>query len=241
MTIKFFQPPTAPGTANLSPFCAKLDMMLQISELAFERHVEGDTRQGPKQKLPFIDDNGMPIGDTYFIERHLQKAHRFDSLHHLSPEARAQGNMIMATMEEKLYWVLVYGRWQKPENAKVMTNIFFGNIPDETLRENMATGAQAAMRQTLNGQGMGRHTEEEVLEIGRQIVDDLSIILAEDEYYFGSKPTVIDASVFGMLVNFVQSPIATLITKHIGSKPNLVRYMDRIAQQFFPQSPKVTA
>ncbi|TDQ66465.1 glutathione S-transferase [Maritalea mobilis] len=241
MTIKFFQPPVAPGTAFLSPFCAKLDMLLQISGLPFERHVEGDPRQGPKQKVPFIEDNGSRIGDTFFIERHLRETQGFDSLQHLSATERAIGNMIMATVEEKLYWVLVYGRWQSPANAQVMKDIFFGEIPDKAMRDEMANGAETMMRQTLYGQGMGRHSEAEVLEIGMQIIDDLSTILAESDYFFGTTPTSIDASVFGALVNFVHGPIQTPIANHIGNKPNLVSYMDRISHQYFPNIQKQAA
>ncbi len=104
MTIKFFQPPVAPGTPCLSPFCAKLDMILQMSGVDFERHVEGDPRKGPKQKVPFINDKGNQIGDSHFIEQYLRDTYGFDSMAHLQTSERAMGNMIISAVEEKLYW-----------------------------------------------------------------------------------------------------------------------------------------
>ncbi|WP_424981069.1 glutathione S-transferase family protein [Maritalea sp. S77] len=241
MTIKFFQPPVAPGTPCLSPFCAKLDMLLQLSELDFERHVEGDPREGPKQKVPFIEENGERLGDSNFIAQHLRDKHGFDSLHHLSATHRAIGQMIISTVEEKLYWVLVHGRWHKPENATIMKSIFFGHIPDEAMREEIGNGAEQMIKNTLYGQGTGRHTDEEVFEIGRQIIDDLSTLLGDSPCFYSETPTIIDACVFGSLVNFAHGPVHSSIADHLKSKPNLVRYMDQLTQQYFPNLEKQAA
>lgn len=241
MTIKFFQPPVAPGTVCLSPFCAKLDMILQMSGVDFERHVEGDPRQGPKQKVPFIEERGKLIGDSHFIEQYLRTDHNVDLQSSLSDTERAIGNMIMSSVEEKLYWVLVYSRWSTPENAAVMKSIFFGHMPDAQMREQIGAGAEEMINQTLNGQGTGRHSYDEVMEIGKRIIDDLAILLGNQRFFFGDQPTSIDASVFGALANFCFGPVNSPVNAHIRAKPNLVAYMDRISNQFFPSSEKLAA
>lgn len=241
MTIKFFQPPVAPGTPCLSPFCAKLDMLLQLSELDFERHVQGDPREGPKQKVPFIEDAGERLGDSNFIAEYLQEQHGFDSQRHLSATDRAMGNMVISTVEEKLYWVLVYGRWHKPENAAIMKSIFFGHMPDDAMRKEISDGAEQMINNTLYGQGIGRHTDEEVMAIGCQIIDDLSALLGDSACFFSNTPTLIDASVIGSLVNFAYGPVQSPVAEHIRQKHNLVQYMDRLAQQYFPNLEKQAA
>jgi glutathione S-transferase len=234
MTIKFFQPPVSPGTPCLSPFCAKLDMLLQLSDLEFERHIEGDPREGPKQKVPFIEEKGERLGDSNFIAQYLRDQHGFDSLQHLNATERAMGQMIISTVEEKLYWVLVHGRWHRPENAAIMKSIFFGQIPDEAMREELGNGAEQMMKNTLYGQGTGRHTEEEVAAIGRQIIDDLDTLLGDSNCFYSPTPTIIDASVLGSLLNFVHGPVQSTTGDHVQTKPNLTRYMNRLAKHYFP-------
>ncbi len=239
MTIQFFQPPTEPNKPNLSPFCTKLDMIMQLSGLRFDRQLQMDPREGPKQKVPFIQDDGHKIGDTQFIEAHLMAAHDVDLLAHLSPTDRATGRMIMATVEEQLYFVLVYGRWQVEANWPIMEEIFFGHMPSE-IRSDIAIQARQGILRSLFGQGMGRHSEAEVNTLGKRVIDDLAQLLGDNDYFLSNRPTSIDASVYGALVNFAQNPVPTPLRAGLLAHKNLSAYLDRISSQFFANTAEFT-
>lgn len=235
MTIKFFQPPTPDKAPNLSPFCAKLDMILQLSGLEFDREMGMDPREGPKQKVPYIEDEHTKLGDTQFIEAHLKMHHNVDLLAHLSAVEAATGRMIMATVEEQLYFVLVYSRWQIEENFPIMEEIFFGHLP-QAERVQIAPQAVEMIRNALRGQGMGRHTIDEVYTLGARIIDDLATLLGSNAYFLSSKATSIDASVYGALINLLQNPVPTPLAAHIKTHANLCDYLDRISARFFPNA-----
>lgn len=56
-------------------------------------------------------------------------------------------------------------------------------------------------RHYLYGQGMGRHTEEEIVSIFERDIRAVAQILGDKEFLFGKKPCVADAAVFGLLAN----------------------------------------
>jgi len=230
--ITFFQPPTPPSDANLSPFCTKLDMILQLSGLNVDYQTVMDPREGPKQKVPFIKDENKTMGDTQFIESHLKDNHGVDLLKHMSAQDQAIGRMIMGTVEEQLYFVLVFSRWQVEENWPIMENIFFGHMPTE-VRDQIAPQAREMMRSSLYGQGIGRHSVEETYMLGKRIIDDLSTLLGDRDFFLSDKPTSIDASVYGCLINLVQNPVQTPLADHIKSHKNLSAFVDRVSAQFF--------
>ncbi|MGJ8529708.1 glutathione S-transferase family protein [Maritalea sp.] len=237
MTIQFFQPPTEPGKPNLSPFCTKLDMILQLSGVEFDRQLQMSPMEGPKQKAPFIEDGGERIGDTQFIEMHLKTAYNIDLLNEMSPMDRAVGRMLMSTMEEQLYFILVYSRWQIEENWPIMEEIFFGNMPEQ-VRKEIAPQALTMMRTSLFGQGTGRHTAEEVYQLAKRIIDDTSTLLGSSDYFMSNKPTSIDASIYGVLSNCVNNPVPAPLADYVRSHPNLLAFLDRISTLFFPNADK---
>lgn len=240
MTIQFFQPPTEQGAPNLSPFCTKLDMILQLSGLEFSRELVMDPREGPKQKVPFIADSNERVGDTQFIEAKLNADHGVNLLAHLSPTDKAIGHMIMGTVEEQLYFILVYSRWQVETNWPIMEEIFFGHMPEEA-RQQIAPQALDMMQNALRGQGIGRHSTEETYTLGKRIIDDLATILDDSTYFLSEKPTSIDASVYGCLINLVQNPVPTPLAEHIAGHKNLSDFLDRVSAQFFPNAKRSPA
>lgn len=240
MTIQFFQPPTEQGAPNLSPFCTKLDMILQLSGVDFSRELVMDPREGPKQKVPFIVDGTERIGDTQFIEARLKTEHGIDLLAHLPAADQAIGRMIMGTVEEQLYFILVFSRWQVENNWPIMEEIFFGHMPNEA-RQQIAPQALEMMRNALRGQGIGRHSTEETYMLGKRIIDDLATILGDSDYFLSGTPTSIDASVYGCLINLVQNPVPTPLGAHIASHKNLSAFLDRVSVQFFPNAKRTNA
>ena len=72
--IKLHQPRRAFGLPNPSAFCVKLETYLRMADISYEL-VYGEPREGPKGKIPWIDDDGYLLGDTTFIIDYLKKTY----------------------------------------------------------------------------------------------------------------------------------------------------------------------
>nr|KAG5699897.1 hypothetical protein BaRGS_018196 [Batillaria attramentaria] len=82
--------------------------------------------------------------------------------------------------------------------------------------------------------GIGRHSEAEVASITEADLKALSDILGDKDYFFGSRPTEVDCTLFGHLSQFVwqahRSPGEKLINERF---PNLKRYCERIKNKYW--------
>lgn len=235
MTIQLFQPPQMPDAPGLSMFCVKTEILLKLSGLSFETVVQGDPREGPKQKFPYIGDNGKTVGDSSFIEMYLNENHAINFYAGVDELDVARARIITSAIEEQLYWVTVYSRWQMDENWPIMEKLFFGSMPPE-MREPISKMARDSAIRSLWGHGMGRHSVEEVYTLGRRLIDNLSVLLGDRKYFAADKITTVDASAYGALINFIQNPVPTPLKAHILTKPNLCAFLNDMSEQFFPEA-----
>ena len=65
--IEFYKFAPQFGLRDASPYCLKLATYLRLAGVPHETHEIMDPSEGPKQKLPFIRDEGEPIGDSELI------------------------------------------------------------------------------------------------------------------------------------------------------------------------------
>lgn len=239
MTIKFFQPPQQPSCPNLSLFCTKTDILLRLSGLEFETVIQGDPTQGPKNKFPYMEDDGELIGDSTFIERHLKDKYGINFYKDVSEADQALARIITSSIEEQLYWVAVYSRWQVEDNWPIMEELFFGQMP-QPMRDDISGIARQTAKSALWGHGMGRHSADEVYFLGTRLIDSLATLLADKPYFAGDKLTTVDAAAYGALINFIQNPVPTPLRAHVMAKPNLCTFLDRISDQYFPDADRVS-
>ena len=59
--LKLFQFNSAFGARNISPFCFKLETYLRMSGIEHEIVWSGSTRNAPKGKLPYIEDDSQIV------------------------------------------------------------------------------------------------------------------------------------------------------------------------------------
>ncbi|MGX9417211.1 Tom37 metaxin N-terminal-like domain-containing protein [Vibrio sp. WJH972] len=109
-----------------SPFVLKTHFLLKESKLEFD--VKTGTKylqKAPKGKLPFIEDNGKIIADSFFIERYLREERKFDINAHLTDEQSMASALMCSALEDRLYWCVVYFRWGYESNWRVIKDTFF--------------------------------------------------------------------------------------------------------------------
>ncbi len=220
--------PAAWGLPSISPFCLKLEVWLRLAKLPYTTVVDATPFGAPKRKLPYIEHEGKRIGDSSFIIDHLESRFGCGVDASLSPAERGAAHALKRLAEENLYWVMVYDRWVVDENWRIFRDVVLGGVP-AALRPVVAVVARRGVRAQLKGHGIGAHARDEIHAIGRRDVAAIADFLGEKPYLMGARPTSVDASVYGLLTNIADAPIATPVKDDALGRANLMAYVKRMA------------
>lgn len=221
------------GLPNISPFCIKLETWLKMAGLEHRILYENDPRKGPKGKIPFIVEDGVKIGDSTLIIEHLTREHGVTLDDDLSPPQRATAHAVERMLQESLYWVLIYCRWQDDAGFAAVRAVLAPNFP-APLRSILPGVFRRGIVKSARGQGMGRHSREEIMQMGIQDLDAIAALLGDQPFLFGEQPHTVDANAFSFLMCFVGPPIDNEIKAHIKATPVLLDYYNRMRERFFP-------
>jgi glutathione S-transferase len=228
--ITAVQFPTAFGIPNPSPFCMKVEILLKMAGLPYETEVESNPTKGPKGKIPFIRDGAEVIGDSTFIQQHLETRYGAEFDAGLSAEDRAVGHAFARMGEERLYWCLVYSRWI--EHRHIYPQVLLGELPP-VIRPIVSFIARKQVRASLKGHGLGRHSREEIYALGKRDIDAIAAQLGSKDFVLGAKPSSADAAVYpilhGLLIPETRSPLMNAIE----AQPNLIAYVARCRDRWF--------
>lgn len=225
---------------NASPFCMKVETYLRMAKLPYENKFVNNPQKSPKRKLPHIKIDGIFYPDSEFIVDELKRRFGDELDHDLTPEQKALAVLIDVTFCERLYWVIVYMRWQDIGGWEYIKETMFKKLPavSKLFVPNMV---RKYMLKQLNQQGTGRHSLKEVEHMGIKILDTMAIILGEKTYFLSDKPTSIDATAFAFLVNIIWTPLNDPVKQHVLKQKNLVAYCDRMWDEYYSDfvKPKV--
>ncbi|WP_293676842.1 glutathione S-transferase family protein [uncultured Phenylobacterium sp.] len=216
------------GLPEISPYVAKTEVHLRMAGLAYEK-ARGAPFEAPKGQLPFIDNDGVVIGDSTFIRGYLERTYGIDFDEGLSPRQRAEAWAIERMVENQLGWIMAQSRWLIPENFAKGPTHFFDGAP-QGVRE----AALEGVRQAVVAVGVGRHSELEALALGVRSLAAISTILGDKPYLFGARPCGADATVFAMLAAILTPFFECELRRRAEGFGNLVAYVDRLMAQFYP-------
>jgi glutathione S-transferase len=220
------------GLPDPSPFVTKTETLLKMSGLPFRTDTEGFNK-APKGKLPYIDDDGERIADSTFIRWHIEKKHRIDFDRGLDAAERATAWAFEKMAEDNLYWTLMDARWTDDANFHKGPAHFFSKIP-APLRPIVVAMVRRQVRKGLHSQGIGRHSNAEIVAIGTRSIDAMADHLGQKRYFMGAEPTGVDATMFafvaGMLCPVFDTPLRTAAERHA----NLRGYVGRMTARFYP-------
>ena len=231
--LKLMKLPTAWGIRNASAFNMQAEALLTMSGLPFET-VEALPDKGPKGKLPALIDGDLTIGDLSLIQRHLETVHgvRFDE--GLDARQLADAEAYRRMSEEWLYFIALYIRWIiHPEITK---EAFFGSIP-WPLRGLIFSKLRKTVQRTLNGQGIARHSQAEIVAFGIVATNALADRISSGPYFHGEGLHSIDAALYPQIVNILDAPYDTKLRDHAKSRSELLEYVARCDERIFGAKP----
>ncbi len=222
------------GLADPSPFCLKVDCYLRAAGIEFETKSGAKfIGKSPKHKLPYIEDKGKVIADSAFILDYLKKQYGDTLDRDLNAEQQAIAHAFTKMLDENLYWCMVHSRWIGSAWPQIK-EAFFGQMP-LPLKLFVPAIAQKRVRKSLYMQGLGRHSEHEILDIARKDFRALSDFLGTKNYFLINKPTSLDVSAFAFLAQLTVPDIKCEIIELARSFDNLIDFVNRMKTQFYPE------
>ncbi|NOT13021.1 MAG: glutathione S-transferase family protein [Methylococcaceae bacterium] len=232
--IKLHQFARTWGIPNLSQFCVKLETYLRMTKLPYEI-VETLPLKAPRGKLPYIEDNGNKLADSRLILNYLKSTYGNSLDMHLTPEQQGIATAFQRLLEEHLYWIGMVSRWNYTEdNWQTNKQAIFGVLPP-VIRDVAASLYRIRIKSQIKGHGIGRLTHKEIFELGKEDIDSLAHFLGSKSYFMGDKPSSLDASAYGILINTLGCPIESPIKDYARQQTNLLQYCQRMQAEFFPE------
>jgi glutathione S-transferase len=230
ITLYTFGP--ALGLPDMSPFVTKAHLLLKLAGLTYQANRKGFSRS-PKGKLPYINDGGEIVGDSTFIRLHIERKYGIDFDRNLPPERAGTIWALEKMCEDHLYWAAVYERWMKDENFDKIASLIFKRVPPP-MRPLARRLVRRKIRGDLHRQGMGRHTDAEILELARRDVDACAAILGNAPWLGGDLPCGGDATLGAFVITGHAVELKSQISGMIEEHANLMAYKQRVLQAYFP-------
>ncbi|MDR3469768.1 MAG: glutathione S-transferase family protein [Xanthobacteraceae bacterium] len=220
------------GLPDASPFVAKAETLLRMSKLPFERRPMSFSR-APKKKIPYIEDDGVVLGDSTFIRWHLEQKYAIDFDAGLTAEQRATAWAFEKMAEDNLYWVLIDLRWMVDDNFDKGPRMFFNAVP-APIRPLVVAMVRRQVRKSLHYHGMGRHSRADIERLGTRSITAIADYLGEKPFFMGDRPTSVDATVFAFVSGALCPVFHSPVQQAAWSRGTLRRYVGRMTARFFP-------
>lgn len=126
---------------------------------------------------------------------------------------------------------MVYHRWI--DNQPYTKKLFFSKL-SQRKQDFFFSIIQGRVKRQLDGHGIGRHSKDEVYSIARKDLQTLSDYLEAMPFVMGQEPTLVDASVFGYLVQVVWQDVDSPQHAMVHSEcKNLVDYCGRMKERYW--------
>lgn len=232
--VYLFQFPVSPYIRTISPFSLKLETWLRRNKIDYE-NVHTMKKHPKIRQIPYIELNGEAIPDSSRIIQRLTKEFQVTCDSSLTKEQKAiaHATTVMLeyrTMQIGFYWR--YGHHAHEFTEKLMQNYaekkfgmyFFRNLHPPISK----------MRGYMNG--FARHSFEDMADMTFHDLDTISELLAENKYFLGTdRPTTIDCTIFGHLVQFLYIPLPVPQKAYLHEKcQNVVELVDRVKMNVWP-------
>ena len=205
-----------------------------MAEIPYEIEIVTRTVNSPKQTVPYIGEDGELLADTGFIIEHLKQKTGTDLNAQLTDEQRATAHAARRMLEESLARILGWTRWLTAENWPATREVAFGKVPAE-YRDKISGTARKGFEEVMRRGGIGRHSPAEIQAMGLADIKAVEMLLGSHPYLMGSEPTEVDASAFGILAQYILTPLECEISTYARDSVSLTAYVERMKQRFFSE------
>jgi len=221
---------------SFDPFCLSAEAYLLFSNTEWELHESQSTKS---TELPILKDGMTEVSDIFKIINYLKKkGYNIDETAGLSKSEMAESLAYTALIENNLYDALLYILWLENENNAKKTQ-------QQTYVKSLSFIDRYFMQGRIQESARDRLKDMELIKINDELVPEvylnahdayaaLSTKLGNKSYFFGNKPSSLDAIAYGHLAlhcypNLQNPKLFTMISFEF---PNLIQYCQRITNLF---------
>jgi len=220
MTLTLIQYPRAMGVMNASPFCMKVELFLKLAGLPYTVDDKTPPFKAPKRKLPALRDGDALVADSEAIVAHLQRQYAAQLPAALRVPESGPQLALRRLLEEDLYFAMLWLRWIDDTGFALTGKAFFSFLPGP-LGPWVAALVRRKMRRDLVGQGMGRHTPEEIAARACADLDAVAAMLGEQAFFAGAAPGAIDCCAYAFLAGILFVPLETAVKRHLPARASI--------------------
>ncbi|KAI9202560.1 uncharacterized protein BJ171DRAFT_177122 [Polychytrium aggregatum] len=228
--------PSAFNLPSLDPFCLSLITYLTLCARGsphWQIQPSSTPQLSPNGAFPMLLAGAEPIAGTSNILAFLKKRDGADLDTHLTESQRAQATALICLIEENLNNALLYTWWLESENFVKSTRPKFskalGFISRYYVPNQLREKARFRLKGTRTIESDGKEVPEVYLE-ARDIYKELAKMLGDKPFFFGDRPTSLDAVAYGHLALHTYPSLANvqLFTMLSFEFPTLVDFVKRI-------------
>lgn len=198
-----------------------------------------DPKTAPKKKFPVLWHGGQAVPDSSAIFTYLSNTYpkQMAVFNAPNPQAAALATSLQRMLEEHTYFAVIYMLWQRDDVWSEYGPHVFEDVPF-LLRSTVSSMVRSGIVRDLHGQGMGRHSIEEVKARLAVDLDACSELLqASGEYLTGSTPCQADCFLFAIIDAAVMSlSHMQHVPEHVAlikARQPLLAFHARLSEQLF--------
>jgi glutathione S-transferase len=223
--LTLYSYPALFGVADNNPFGLKVYAFLKLCDLAFRHEHIFDASKAPRGQLPYLTDGDTIIGDSDAIISHLISRNDLAIDKALTPDQR-DIDLLVRRMLDDLYWVMSYSRWKDDRFWPLFRDAILRTHPD-VAPESMEKAREFNFKR-YHFQGIGRYEPDRAYARGIADLQVLANQLPASGFLFGTKPSSIDAGIYGFTANIYFYEIDTPLKAFLVSQPNIVRHCQSV-------------
>jgi len=225
-----------------SPFCLKVETWLRMAGIKYENVDHKMKFRSAKGQLPFVELNGAEIADSAVIIKEVGAHFGSDMDAHLTSEQRNMAHAMVTMLENHFHWIDVWWRTKNPDamiqGYKIDLQHMVGSkMPTPLLKLVYRFSFRRRGLKKVRATGIGVHSQEEIIQMGKDDLKVLSDMLGTNTFFFGSEPTTLDVVVFS---NVAQLVVVDKDVKHelrdwlVENAANLVQHFEKIKEKYYP-------
>ncbi len=231
--ITLYKFPPAWSLPTPSSFALKVETYMRMADIPYEIEHVSRPQNSPKGTIPYIDHDGELLADSGFILEHLKTKFGDHLNEGLSENDKAVAHMARRMFEENLARIIGCSRWMIDENWPQTVAVGFAQVPD-AMRDKVSAAAREKITEDMHIHGIGRHSAEEIQDIGIRDVKAAETLLGAKPYMMGEAPTELDATAFGTLAQYIVPPLKCGISDYARASDTLSAYVTRMLDRYFP-------
>lgn len=230
--IVLWQMPPLWGLPNPSPFCMKVETWLRMAGLAYECRVITGPPRSKSGKVPYVErPDRTLLADSSVIIDTLAREHDVKLDQHLSAKDRALGVLLQRTIEEDMYFLVLYERWVEDHNWARTARDYFAHMP-WVVRNLVVPIVRRKVIASAVGQGTSRLPEGQRVAKAKTDIGAIAQLLGDKPYFFAA-PSSYDAIAYSFLANVLWAPYAGPIRDELSAQTNLVAFCERMRTQYY--------